>query len=275
MLWDMKVKIAVVQFKINQYLPALNLKKAEEFIRKASNKQADVIVFPEDFITGPIAGEKNFVDFKGKYKEIFIVWAKKYKIDIVTGSFIECDSNKWFNTSYYINNKGNIKTQYRKINLWHPEKRYLNKGNKISVFQTKYGKAGIIICWDMFFPEIFRQMINRGVKIIYCPSYWTVEDASIGLKYNKKSEIELVNNISVARAFENEIAFVYSNAAGKYNIKGYKGTLIGHSQITLPFVGAIKRLNHNEEEMFIQEINTNILNDAERSYKIRRDLKSK
>jgi predicted amidohydrolase len=50
----MKVKIAVVQFEINQYNPDKNLSKAEKFIAEASESKADIIVFPEDFITGPI-----------------------------------------------------------------------------------------------------------------------------------------------------------------------------------------------------------------------------
>jgi predicted amidohydrolase len=269
----MKLKIAVVQFEISQYSPTENLKKAEKFIIEASNKEAQVIVFPEDFVTGPIAGEKNYVDFEEKYKKLFQKWAKQYSIDIVTGSFIEGQKDKWFNTSYYINAQGKIKAQYKKINLWHPERRYLAAGNQVVTFQTKYGKAGLIICWDLMFPEVFRAMVKKGVKIVYCPSYWTAEDAGVGLKYNNNSEIELVNSLSVARAFENEIVFVYANAAGKYDIKGHKGALIGQSQITVPFKGVLKRLSNNKEEMFIQEIDMDIINDAERAYKIRKDLK--
>lgn len=116
-------------------------------------------------------------------------------------------------------------------------------------------------------------MINRGVKIIYCPSYWTVEDAGIGLNYNKNAEHDLVNSLSIARAFENEIIFVYPNASGSHVINGLKGILIGQSQITAPFKGIVKRLEHNREEMFVQEVDLDILNDAEKVYKIRKDLK--
>ncbi len=270
----MKIKIAVVQFEIKQYSPEENLTRIRGFIRRASEGGAGVIVFPEDFITGPVAGAKEYVDFDGKYKKLFQVWAKEYSIDIVTGSLIEAGNNEWFNTTYYIDARGNIKGKYRKINLWHPERWYLTTGNEIVIFQTKYGKAGLIICWDLMLPEVFRAMIKKGVKIIYCPSYWSIEDADVGLKYNNNSEIELVNSLSVARAFENEIIFVYVNAAGKYNIKGYESTLIGQSQITAPFKGVVKRLVHNKEEMFIQEIDTKILDDAEKAYKIRKDLKN-
>ena len=56
----MKFKIAVVQFEIAQYSPEVNLKRAEDFIKKASSSKAQIIIFPEDFITGPIAGKEKY-----------------------------------------------------------------------------------------------------------------------------------------------------------------------------------------------------------------------
>lgn len=270
----MKFQIAVVQFQIEQYFPLVNLTNAERFIEQASSEGANVIIFPEDFITGPVASEENFVDFENKYLNILQTWSRQYSIDIVTGSIIEGEKNGWFNTTYYIDAEGNIVGKYKKINLWHPEREYLSPGDKVVTFQTKYGKAGLIICWDIIFPEIFREMIRAGVEIIYCPSYWALEDAGwLGLQHNKNSEIELVNALSVARALENEVIFVYANAAGSYNIKGYSGTLIGQSQVAVPFKGVLKRLAHNRQEMFIQEVDTDILVDAESVYRIRADLK--
>jgi len=271
----MKIKIAVVQFEIKQFLPEENLKKAERFIKKASSLNAHIIVFPEDFITGPIVNKKNFVDFEGKYIRYFQKLAKKYSIDIVSGSWIEGDAKGWFNTTYYIDSNGKIKGNYRKINLWIPERRYLTPGNEITVFNTKYGKVGLIICWDLIFPEIFRKMVQRGVNIVYCPSYWCLKDAGIGIRYDRNAEIKNVNSLCVARAFENEIILVYANAAGKLKLDNFEDDLIGHSQITVPFKGALKMLNHNREKMFIQEIDTNILKDAERAYRIKNDLKNR
>lgn len=97
----MKVKIAVVQLKIKQYDPDHNIKRAEKFIKKASGK-ADIIVFPEDFITGPVSGKQELADFDGKYKLYFQKLAKKYRISIVPGSIIESENNKLYNTTYFI-----------------------------------------------------------------------------------------------------------------------------------------------------------------------------
>lgn len=268
----MKVKIAVVQFEIQQFKPEENLKKSEQFIKKASEEGAKVIIFPEDFITGPLIRRVEFADREEKYRKFFQMLAKKYKIDVIPGSVIENREGVLLNTTYYIDYLGRIKGRYMKTNLWLPERRYITPGNEISVFNTRFGKAGLIICWDLIFPEIFRRMVRRGVKIIYCPSYWCQKDAGIGIRYDEQAEIKSVRSLCVTRAFENGIVLVYANAAGMLKYKKTNDFLIGQSQITVPFRGALRTMEHNQEEMFIQEVNTHILMDAERAYKIREDL---
>lgn len=269
----MRFKIAVVQFGIKQFSPEENIRRAEKFIKTASSSNADIIVFPEDFITGPIGGKKRFADFDGKYKNVFRQFAKKYRIDIVAGSIIEGDKRGLHNTAYYLDSGGKIKTRYRKVNLWHPEKKYVIPGDGPHVFNTKYGKIGLIICWDLAFPEIFRKMARKDVSIVICPSYWCYEDGKWGLEYDINSEIKFVDSLCTARAFENNIILVYCNAAEKTKRGRSTDRLIGRSQITVPFRGALKKLNHIREEMFIQEIDTSILKDAEKLYKIKDDLK--
>ncbi len=231
----MKFKIAVVQFEIKQFSPEENLKKAEEFIKKAAFSKAQIVVFPEDFITGPIEGKREFADSKNKYRNYFQHLAKKYKIDIVPGSVIEEDKYGLHNTTYYIDSNGKIKSRYRKVNLWHPERKHFVPGHEVPIFNTKFGKIGLTICWDLIFPEIFRKMAKKGVNIVICPSYWCYGDAGNGIKYDANSEIKLVDSLCVGRAFENEIIFIYCNAAGKLRLDKFQDTLIGHSQIAVPF----------------------------------------
>src|SRR3989338_11270365 len=97
---SMKFKIAVVQSEINQFSPQENLKKAEEFVKRAASSESNIIIFPEDFLTGPINEKKEFVDFESKYLKYFQNLAEKYKIDIVPGSFIEGGKTGCYNTAY-------------------------------------------------------------------------------------------------------------------------------------------------------------------------------
>jgi len=269
----MKLKIAVVQFETKMFEPDENLKRAKDFIAKASGK-ADIIVFPEDFITGPVMMKKEFVDFNSRFVNYFQDLAKKFNIDIVSGTWIEGDKTGWYNTSHYIDSQGKVRGKYRKVNLWYPERSYINPGNHICVFNTRFGKIGLIICWDLNFPEIFRRMLKKNVSLVFCPSYWTFEDGSKErFRHDSNSEVNFVNSLCTARAFENNIVLIYSNVAGKFKYGKLDKNLIGRSQICVPFKGPIRRLDHNREEMFIQEIDLDILKDAEKVYKIREDLK--
>jgi len=263
----MKIKIAAVQFKIKSFYPHFNLKRMEEFIKKAKFKKADIVVFPEAAVT-PSGGRKKFVDFKKKYKKHFQRLAQKYSISLIPGSFIEGEENGWYNTTYFIDDKGKIKGKYQKIHLAPIErKRYLKPGNKTSVSKTKYGKIGIIICWDLVFPEIFRELIRRKVKIVFCPSYWSFEKTRPSSTY--RSEIERVNSLCQVRAFENEIFLVYTNAIGK-TAKGKK--LIGQTQIASSLCEKTKRLNDKKEGILYAQIELKDLSQAEEIYKIKEEI---
>ncbi|HLI07206.1 MAG TPA: carbon-nitrogen hydrolase family protein [Ktedonobacteraceae bacterium] len=270
----MQVNIAVVQFAIEQLSPRENLKRAERFIQEAAG-QAQIIVFPEDFVTGPLSGRAEYADYEGSYLRHFRRLAARYTIDIVPGSFIEGEATGLFNTTYYIDHAGDIRGRYRKVNLWLPERGYITPGSELAAFDTDYGRVGLIICWDLMFPETFRTLLKQGVEMVICPSYWCFEDAGEGRRHDPNAEVKLVNALCVTRAFENEIVLVYANAAGSSSYEGVEEHLIGRSQVTVPFKGALTLLDHNREAMFIQQVDTAILAEAEKSYEIRQDLQDR
>ncbi|MEK6757821.1 MAG: nitrilase-related carbon-nitrogen hydrolase, partial [Nanoarchaeota archaeon] len=101
-----KVKIAVVQFKLESTTEK-NFKKAEKFIQKASLKKANIIIFPENFISTSGKKKEIFIDSDKKFLKFFQGMAKKYKIDVVPGSVIERNwFGKKYNVSYYIDSYG-------------------------------------------------------------------------------------------------------------------------------------------------------------------------
>src|SRR5579859_3213198 len=269
----MLIKVAVVQFEISQYEPQENLEKAEQFIRQAIAQEADLIVFPEDFIAGPLEEHVELADFDSQYVRHFQQLAAQYGIDIVPGSIIEGDENGLYNTTYYIDRQGDILGCFRKVNLWLPERSYITPGTSTSVFETRFGKVGLIICWDLMFPEIFRAMVSEGVEMVICPSYWCLEDAGKGQKLNQYSEVMLVNALCLARAFENEVVLVYANAAGKHVFEQGTSTLVGQSQITVPFMGPLDIAMDNVETMLVEEVDLDVLVVAEEAYEIRSDLR--
>jgi len=114
------------------------------------------------------------------------------------------------------------------------------------------------------FPEIFRRMVKKGANIIFCPSLWyKSKDFRAYVKHNKDAERDYVNTLGVARAVENNIILVYTNAVGK--LKTFGGNLdkpIGHSQITTLINGVLQKMDYKEEKMFIQEVDTAILKEG-------------
>lgn len=269
----MQITIAVVQFEIAQFAPETNLARAEHFIQEAVARHADIILFPEDFVMGPLNGRADLADFDKRYVKHFQELAVRYNVDLVPGSIIEGEETGLYNTAYYIERSGEILGRYRKVNLWLPERSYIDPGQQAVVCQTRFGRIGLAICWDLAFPELFRAMVAEGAEVVLCPSYWCYEDAGIGMQYDPNSEITFVDALCTARAFEQEIILAYANAAGKLELDGEHATLIGHSQITVPFKGALQRCEHNREAMFVQAVNTDLLADAETAYEIRRDLR--
>ena len=108
------------------------------------------------------------------------------------------------------------------------------------VFETHYGKVGLIICWDLMFPEIFRSMVQQGVELVICPSTGVMRDAGAGMTHDANSEGQVVNALCVARAFENKVILVYANAAGSRNIRRMlKKRSLGVRSVTVPFKGAV------------------------------------
>jgi predicted amidohydrolase len=266
----MEIDIAVAQMDVEPAAPAVNLEKAAAFVEKAAAGGAKVIVFPENFLNRHPRGREDLVDFKGKYREHFRRLARTYGIDIVAGSVTEGSRLGWFNTTHYIDSRGEILARYRKINLWLYEAEDITPGNEVVVADASYGRVGFAICWDLAFPELFRRMAHAGAEVVFCASFWCYEDAGPGLEYDRQAEEKFVDSLCVARAFENEICMVYCNAAGTTARDGYT-TSIGHSQIAVPFKGALSRLDQ-QEELLIQRVDTSILRVAEQAYQIRRDL---
>lgn len=87
--------------------------------------------------------------------------ARELQVDIVAGTVIErVNKSRMDNVATYISRSGEILSRYRKRNLWWPERDYLVPGEDDDhvVFETEYGKVGMLVCWDLAWPEAFRSV---------------------------------------------------------------------------------------------------------------------
>lgn len=278
------IKIGAAQMEIGFLDVEGNLRKAKSLINEAGNKHCDVICFPELFLTGPLRGEipEYAQDIPGEHTDEFCKLAYENNIHIIMGTITEREGDSYYNTSVLIDNSGKIIGKYRKINLWNGEKVYKKAGDKVSIFDTKFGNIGLEICWDLAFPEVAKEIALGGAKIIFCPSFWSHEDKYDFLKSEElkkevpdiETESNFIDLCVPARAVESETVFVYVNACGKTKVGKFARNMVGHSQIAIPFYGRVAFLK-DEEKLLIGEVDLRLSDLAESVYEIRRSSTNK
>jgi predicted amidohydrolase len=269
----MKIRIALAQMPIQKHCAATNLATAESYIKQAKRQRAQLVALPEDFVLGPLAGRVELADGKGQYRQAMQAMAKTYGIDLIAGSIIEQTKHGLKNRAYYFDAQGRQLACYEKVNLWLTERTYIKAGTQAVVAKTRFGKIGLTICWDLVFPELFRQLVRKGAEIVVCPAFWRYGDAGDGLQYDRLAEVHFVNACTTARAFENEMIVCFVNGSNEADKMIHTDKLIGRSQISMPFRGSVARLDHDRGGLLVYTVDTSILKTAEASYQIRGDLK--
>jgi predicted amidohydrolase len=198
------MKVAIVQFKASTD-KQVNLKKIISFISKAALKNAKLCAFPEFmmFYTRSSQTPKQLTGLaetiNGNFVTTIAKSAKENKIQVV-GTFYEKSRKKdrVYDTSFVIDESGKITSTYRKIHLYDAlgfrESDKMIAGSKIAKpVKTSIGTIGMMICYDLRFPEMSRSLAVAGSEILVAPSAW--------VKGNMKEEHW--TTINKTRAIEN------------------------------------------------------------------------
>ena len=226
------MKVACIQLSSGENYNK-NFKQAIFYINQAIKKKADLIITPET--TSIITSDKKIL-YKNSYsmnkdplvKEIKKI-SKKNKKWILIGSIAIKDKNKFRNRSIMIGPKGNIVTYYDKIKMFdvklpnkeqHKESKTYKPGKKLVTVNLPWGRLGLTICFDLRFPEIYRNLSKKKLHFISVPSAFTKITG-------QKHWIELLK----ARAIEN---FCYIFAPNKTGKNTKKRETFGHSIIISP-----------------------------------------
>jgi predicted amidohydrolase len=277
------MKISLVQFetKINQEFLVIS-KRVISFIEKAKKEKCNIICFPEEFWFGPldyypkIKIEEIVHKITPKIINFFQKQAKDYSINIIPGSFIMKENSHYFNQTFVINKKGKIILRYKKSKLvpygFEGENVISGRGD-LKVTKIDGIKIGVLICRELFYPYLFKALIEKGAEIIFIPSFWSKHSSdylrhNLKNKYNLYSEMKVIDVLCQARAFENEVVICFCNASGKLKDKNEFDILAGRTQVCLPFYGCIKNLKQNKEGMIIFNFDKSIIKDARKAYKL-------
>lgn len=253
-----KFIVAAVQFCANED-KARNLKLASRFIDDAVKDGADVVVLPEMFnCCGHIKiMVENAEEIPGDTINSLSGKARTHGIYIVCGSIFEkVEKDKVHNTSVIVGKSGEILAKYAKIHLFdvdiqgkirYKESENVVAGQRIVTVNMGSVEAGLSICYDLRFCELFRSLALNGAKIIFIPSAFT----STTGEYHWEPLIK-------ARAIENQVFVVAANQIGTSpnNITCY-----GKSMIVDPW-GRVLAKAKDEENVITAEIDLSLLEEV-------------
>jgi predicted amidohydrolase len=166
------VRLAAVHYRPNGgKSPMDNCRQYESLIAEAAAKRADLVVLGET-LTFPGLGKRMdevAESVPGPSTEYFGTLAKKYNLYIVAG-LVERDQHLVYNVAVLIGPDGKLVGKYRKVCLPRAEiDAGICPGNEYPVFDTRFGKLGLMVCYDGFFPEVARELSNRGAEVIAWP----------------------------------------------------------------------------------------------------------
>jgi len=176
-------KIAVIQFKASTD-KSQNLRRIVDFINKSASRGAELCAFPEFMMfyttlqqsPRELASQAETID--GNFVRTIASAARKNAIEVI-GTIYEKSKkkNRVYDTSFLIDKSGILRSTYRKIHLYDAlgfkESKKLQPGSKISApTKTSIGKLGMLICYDLRFPEMSRVLASSGSEILVAPSAW-------------------------------------------------------------------------------------------------------
>ena len=175
-----KVTVAAIQMQMSADVSE-NIDKAEQLVRKAAEQGAQIILLPELFERPYFCQQRqyDFYDYATSVEENQAVQhfrpiAKELAV-VMPISFYEKDGTRLFNSIAMLDADGSVMGVYRKTHIpddhYYQEKFYFTPGNTgFKVWDTRYGKVGVGICWDQWFPEAARAMALQGAEILLYPT---------------------------------------------------------------------------------------------------------
>jgi len=236
------MKVALMQMDIVLGDVAANQKKALAMIEEGLHDGAKLFVLPEMWTTGYKLREiqKLGEPENGPSIQMLKSMAKQNKVEIISGSIAETDGGKVYNTAYAISQNGDVVSKYRKIHLsgLAGEEKYISPGSRKSAFDMTFGKAGLIICYDIRFTELPRALALEGCQTLFVPAEWP----------NARGKHWLTLNM--ARAIENQMFVIAVNRVGADE----SDVFFGHSLAINPWGEVLAEGSEDKEEVVIADV---------------------
>ena len=238
-----KIKIAAIQMSTVADKME-NVRTVKAYLEKIKDENPDFVILPEMFCC-PYQTE-NFPIYAenegGPVWQQLSGYAKQYGIYLIGGSMPEKDAEgNVYNTSYIFDREGKQIGKHRKVHLFDidvkggqtfKESDTLTAGDSDTVFDTEFGKIGVMLCFDIRFPELSRMMVNDGAKVIFVPAAFNMTTGPAHWELSFRT-----------RALDNQI-YMVGCAPARDVSAGYISW--GHSIVTDPWCRVTGMLDENE-----------------------------
>ena len=238
-----KIKIAAIQMSTVEDKME-NVRTVKTYLEKIKDENPDFVILPEMFCCPyqtenfPIYAEKE----GGPVWQQLSGYAKQYGIYLIGGSMPEKDAEgNVYNTSYIFDREGKQIGKHRKVHLFDidvkggqtfKESDTLTAGDSDTVFDTEFGKMGVMLCFDIRFPELSRMMVNDGARIVFVPAAFNMTTGPAHWELSFRT-----------RALDNQI-YMVGCAPARDVSAGYISW--GHSIVTDPWGRVTGMLDENE-----------------------------
>jgi predicted amidohydrolase/ribosomal protein S18 acetylase RimI-like enzyme len=274
------VRLGLIQWQMRAYRDIDELfSQIEFFIDAVSGYKSDFALLPELF-NGPLLAKFNdlneaeamrrLAEYTPEIKERFMQLAIRYNVNIITGSLPSIEDNRLKNIGFLCHRNGKV-DGYEKIHITPDEASHwgIKGGETLQVYETDSGKVGILICYDVEFPELPRILAEQGMQILFVPFLTDTQNAYMRVRC-----------CAQARAIENECYVAISGSVG--NLPKVENMDIQYSQsavftpcdFAFPSNGVKSEATPNAEMILIADVDLSLLDELH-SYGSVRNLKDR
>ncbi len=253
------------------------IQQVEFFVDALSDYQCDIVLFPE-FFNAPLMGVGTHRDTYDAIKDLAVYTeeiveaisklAVSYNINIIAGSMPVYEESALYNVAYLCRRDGTLESQYK----LHPtpyEKRswLMEGGDALKVFDTDFGKIGILICYDVEFPELARVLCEQDMQMLFVPFWTDTKNAYLRVRY-----------CAQARAIENECYVAIAGSVGNLpkvdgaDIQYGQTAVFSPSDFSFPHDAIMAETTPNTEMTLIVDLDLDKLTKLENEGSVRNYL---
>ncbi len=262
------VRLGLIQWQMRPYKDLEQLfTQVEYFVDAVSGYKSDFALFPELF-NGPLLASFNHLNeaeamrqlagFTPQIRDRFVQLAIKYNVNIITGSMPSIEEDGVLNNIGFLCHRNGKVDVYRKIHITPDEASYwgMQGADEVKVFNTDAGKVGVLICYDVEFPELPRLLAEEGMQLLFVPFLTDTQNSYMRVRC-----------CAQARAIENECFVAISGSVG--NLPNVENMDIQYSQsmvftpcdYSFPHNGIKSEATPNTEMILISDVDLTLLDE--------------